>query len=434
MRVDSKKLLDGRELLIGSDYARHVAESPLTVFLGVYNGAQYLDSLLEQLLLQETREFPLLIVDNASTDGSWEKIIEWPLEIRRRIKLVRNPINVGGIGTLVLNLIEVETPWLVTLHQDDVYLPNHIRIFTQAIATASKDEVVVFTDMGTVDLQGKRLQTLIRQSWVADLSTPEASFIANLVQQSVSYPSAAFRTSALSSVEIPWHSTSFPDTEITLLQAPIGKFKFIPKQTMLYRVNPYSSSRDLNPKERILGPFVSLARVMGSQSFFQLCYEVTEKNRQGFSKAVLEGIQTRLGESPICEIVKLVAAETMAMAWDYTEKTSREQILKTYMLAEDGRTTKLLEELGVFFSEDRSVPTNSSSQRLSDAQIELEILLSKAAPPSNTQAKRAQRFVLTFIGKLLPLRIRRKVVSFAVRLYSKFNPRSPWNLSWGPRT
>jgi hypothetical protein len=124
----------------------------------------------------------------------------------------------------------------------------------------------------------------------------------------------------------------------------------------------------------------------------------------------------------------------MAMAWDYTEKTSREQILKTYMLAEDGRTTKLLEELGVFFSEDRSVPTNSPSQRLSDAQIELEILLSKAAPPSNTQAKRAQRFVLTFIGKLLPLRIRRKVVSFAVRLYSKFNPRSPWNLSWGPKT
>jgi hypothetical protein len=46
MRVDSKKLLDGRKVQIGSDYARCVAKSQLTVFLGIYNGAHYLDSLV----------------------------------------------------------------------------------------------------------------------------------------------------------------------------------------------------------------------------------------------------------------------------------------------------------------------------------------------------------------------------------------------------
>jgi hypothetical protein len=434
MRVNSKKLLDGREVLIGSDYARQVAESRLTVFLGVYNGAQYLDLLLGQLLLQEAKEFPLLIVENASTDGSWEQIGQWPLEILRRAKLVRNPINVGGIGTLVLNLFEVETPWLVSLHQDDIYLPNHLRILKESIDSASEDEVVHFTDMGTVDLQGRRVETLIRQSWIADLSTREASFIANLVQQSVSYASAAFRTSALSGVEIPWHSTSFPDTEITLRQSPIGKFKFIPEQTMLYRVNPDSTSRDLGSKERILGPLASLARVMGSESFYLLCSEVAEESRQKFSKAVLAGIQMRLGESPLCEIVKLIAAETMALAWDYTEKHSREQILITYKLAEAGRTTKLLDDLGAFYAEGASSRTESESQTETNAQIELEKLLSASKPLSNVPASRIQSLVLGSIGRFLPLPIRRKVVSFVVRIYARLNPTSPWNLSWKPKS
>lgn len=434
MRVNSEKLLKGREVLFGSDYALSVAQSNFTVFLGVYNGAQFLDSLLEQLLLQEAEGFPLLIVENASTDGSWELINSWPSQITRRAKLVRNPINVGGIGTLVLNLFEVETPWLVTLHQDDIYLANHLQTLKQSIGVASEDELVVFTDMGTVDLRGKVMASLIRQSWIADLSTRESSFIANLTQQSVSYPSAAFRASALSRANIPWHSTSFPDTEITLLQAPVGNFKFVPKQTMLYRVNPNSTSRDLDPKERILGPFASLTRVMASESFYLLCIGVQDENRSSFSKAVTRGIEMRLGESPLCELVKLIASETMALAWDYTEPTSREQILQTYKLAEDGRTTKLLEELGVFYHEGQTSPPAIQDHPFSDAQRELEKLLSAASPPSNAQAGGAQRFALTLIGRLLPLSIRRKVVSLAVRLFTKFVPTSPWNLSWKPKS
>ena len=419
---------------IGSDYARCVAKSQLTVFLGIYNGAHYLDSLVEQILLQEAKDFPLLIVENASTDSSWEQIRQWPLEVLRRAKIVRNPINVGGIGTLVLNLSEVETPWLVSLHQDDIYLPNHLRILNEAIETASEDEVVVFTDMGTVDLQGRRVKTLIRQSWIADLSTRESSFIANLVQQSVSYPSAAFRTSTLSSIDIPWHSTSFPDTEITLLQSPIGKFRFIPEQTMLYRVNPESTSRDLDSKERLLGPLASLARVMGSESFYLLCSEVAQQDRHKFSKAVLAGIQMRLGESPLSEMVKLIAAETMALAWDYTEKNSREQILITYKLAEAGRTTKLLEDLGVFYAEGGSRQAASESQPENNAQVQLQKLLSASRPLSNAPASRIQRIFLGLIGGLFPLPIRRRVVFSVVRIYARLNPTSPWNLSWKPKS
>ena len=430
MEIRFQKLRSGREIITGTEFCKAAGTNPSTVYLGIYNGASFITSLLQQIQTQTTKNFPLIIVDNASSDDSWNQILAWPQKVLDRAKLIRNPMNLGGTGSFTLNLDQVETEWVITMHQDDTYCPNHVAVLNQAIATSSKDEIVVFSDMGTQDQDSKRIFTPIRQSWVANLKSPQSAFMANLVQQSVSYPSAAFRTKEITPIRIAWHSSSFPDTEITLLQASKGAFRFVPELTMLYRMNPKSESHDLNPKERVLGPFASLSRVMASDSFLNLCLAVPEKDRQNFSMAVLEGIHIRLGESPFGEIVKLIAAESMCIAWDYTETTSREQIVQTYKLTEDGRTTKLLEELGAFYAEGQTSPTGTLSHSSSDAQIELEKLLSAAKPRSNTPASRIQKLVLGLIGRLLPLQIRRKVVAFAVRFYSILNPTSPWNLSW----
>jgi glycosyltransferase involved in cell wall biosynthesis len=429
MRVTTAKLLNSREIITGSLYGQTVTENLFTVYMGIYNGAPYLNSLLKQIQSQTIQNFPLIIVDNQSTDESWEQILEWPAEVRDRSKLIRNPINLGGSGSLALNFREVQTDWFITLHQDDSYGSNHLAILKEEIGLSSSKEFVVFTDMGTQSMDGERLFTPIRQSWVANLETHQSAFRANLVQQSVSYPSSAFRTSGISPIQIAWHSSSFPDTEITLLQASKGLFRFVPKLTMLYRMNPKSESHDLNPRERVLGPFASLCRVMASDSFLSLCAAVPEKDRPSFAKSVLDGIDIRLGESSFSEIVKMVASETMGMAWDYSESVSRDQLLKTYRLAEDGRTTKLLRDLGAFYAEPDSLAVPKVNGTLTNAEIQLVQLLDDAAPPSTISGGEAQKVLLTLIGRILPIQIRRKVIAFLVRAYSKFETKSPWNLS-----
>ena len=434
MDIRSEKLRSGREIVIGPEYRNTFKTNSPTIYLGIYNAVPFLASLLEQIQSQTQKNFPLIVVDNASSDESWRVIRAWPEDVLNRSKLIRNPINLGGTGGFALNSDEIETEWFITIHQDDTYRPNHVEVLSKAVARASKDEIVVFSDMGTQDMLSKKLFTPIRQSWVANLETAESAFRANLLQQSVSYPSAAFRKSIMSPRQIGWHSSSFPDTERTLLQAAEGSFRFIPQLTMLYRMNPKSESHDLNPKEQVLGPFASLSRVMASDSFFSLCVSVPQKDRQGFAVSVLQGIEIRLGVSSFSEIVKLIAAETMGIAWDYSETNSRDQILSTYKLAEDGRTTKLLEDLGAFYAEGQSIQTEKKNLVPSNSQIELEKLLSASTPPSNAQASEVQRFLLTLIGRLLPLPIRRKVVSFVVRIYARLNPTSPWNLSWKPKS
>ena len=434
MKIESESLLSGRETILGSKYAQAVRENKFTVYIGTYNAATYLSSLLGQLQYQKTQNFPLVIVDNHSQDGSWDQLKNWPVQVRERAKLIRNPINLGGVGSFSLNFFEIETAWFITMHQDDTYGQNHISVLSQAIGSASAGDIVVFTDMGSQSMDGKKLFTPIRQSWVANLETPQSTFRANLLQQSVTYPSAAFRTSALAPLQIPWHSSSFPDTELTLLQASMGTSKFVPKLTMLYRMNPKSESHDLNHKERVLGPFAALSRVMASDSFMKLCSGVPVGERESFSQGVFQGIDIRLGESAFSELVKLIAAETMALAWDYSDSVSRMQIYETYKIAEDGRTTKLLEDLGVFYGDVNQAVATGAIEQKSKAQSELEELLDQATPASNAQGSRSQLAVLTFLGRLIPLSIRRKVVSLLVRLHSSFHPDSPWNLAWKPKS
>jgi hypothetical protein len=432
MKIKSEKLLSSRIVVTGPKFVEAVASHQFTVYIGIFNAAPFLGRLLQDIEAQTIKDFPLIVVDNYSSDDSWNEILKWPARVRDRAKLIRNPINLGGTGSFSLNTVDVKTEWVITMHQDDTYLPNHVNSLAQAMPISSERDLVLFTDMGTQNIQGKRLFTPIRQSWIANLESNQSAFLANLVQQSVSYPSAAFRTNAIVPINIAWHSSSFPDTEITLLQASKGNFRFIPELTMLYRMNPNSESHDLNPKERVLGPFASLCRVMASDSFLSLCGDVPEKDRASFAKSVLDGIDLRLGESSFSEIVKLIASETMGMAWDYSDGISRDQIIKTYRLAEDGRTTKLLEELGVLFDGSNGSPAPLGTNEITEAQINLVRLLDEAVPPSNAQGSEAQKSFLRLIGALLPLKFRRKFIAFLVRIYVRFDPQSPWNLSWKP--
>jgi hypothetical protein len=435
MKADDERICSAQTVKVGSKFSELSSQSDLTVFVGLFNGQEYLDNMLRQLLAQTTQRFPILVVDNFSSDKSWETILEWPEELKSRSKMIRNPINLGGLGSFRLNLSEIETDWIVTLHQDDVYLSNHIEVLSKSIKSAKSDDLVLFTDMGTLNESGtKENRTLVRQSWVANLANQSSSFLSNLSLQVVSYPSSAFRVSALEMQTIPWHSSSFPDTEITLQQASKGSFKFIPEQTMLYRMNPKSESNDLNPEERLLGPFASLCRVMASDSFMRLCLDVSDSDRDSFSIAILNGIETRLGESELSEIVKLIAAETMAAAWSYSEPNSRDKILEIYKVASDGRTIKLLNDLaGLYGQTGKSSELKSSYAMNSKTSEELKKLLAGGLPASNQKANPLFKVALSFLSLFLPLPLRRKVVGALIRFVSKLLPNSAWNLNWRPK-
>lgn len=89
----------------------------VSVLMPVYNGAPFLRASIDSVLAQEMPDFELLIVDDASTDGSAAILVGYRDE---RIVLRRNAVNRGLFANLNALARHARAPLLKTWCQDDV--------------------------------------------------------------------------------------------------------------------------------------------------------------------------------------------------------------------------------------------------------------------------------------------------------------------------
>jgi glycosyltransferase involved in cell wall biosynthesis len=95
----------------------------LVVILPVYNGGHYLKQSVESVLNQSVHDFEFYILDDCSTDGSWEYLSSLKDD---RIRLFRNDVNRGLFYNLNF-LIKSSGADLIKLwSQDDIMYPQCI--------------------------------------------------------------------------------------------------------------------------------------------------------------------------------------------------------------------------------------------------------------------------------------------------------------------
>lgn len=292
----------------------------ITIFLGIYNGEQYLGSLLKQLVSQSNQKFNLLIVDNNSSDNSLQVIKNWPRVFGQRLTLVKNPVNYGGHGSVFNNLRKIKTPWFCTFHQDDFYKPNHLETLLKLVSNSSPSTVGVCTTMGSMSSKGKYLNSKPRVTWFSSNLDQAGQFLQNIKSQAVPYPATAFNLEIYKKTRVPNHSTAFSDTEQTLKMLAYGTFTCSQSETMYYRENPSSESHVINQRERVLGAAVGLLRIFHSKEFEIILKKVPKNKRSIFTRQLLDAISSRIPESDLLETLKISAVEQMIEKWGYLEK------------------------------------------------------------------------------------------------------------------
>ena len=94
---------------------------PIVVILPVFNGLPHLKQSVESVLAQSFRDFDFLILDDCSTDGSWEYLtgLKDP-----RITLSRNAVNMGLFYNLNQMVQRSRSPLIKLWAQDDVMYAN----------------------------------------------------------------------------------------------------------------------------------------------------------------------------------------------------------------------------------------------------------------------------------------------------------------------
>lgn len=135
--------------------APSAAAPRVSVLLSSYNHAPFVQEAIDSVLQQSFEDFELIIIDDASGDGSWE-IIERNGD--PRIRAFRNETRKGAVNNANWALRElIRGEYVAIHHSDDVWMPEKLeRQLARFAADASLG--AVFTWVQIIDESGKRLQ------------------------------------------------------------------------------------------------------------------------------------------------------------------------------------------------------------------------------------------------------------------------------------
>ncbi len=97
----------------------------ISVLLSVYNSEKYVAIAIESILNQTFADFELIIVDDRSTDSSWD-IVQRYAKQDKRIIVFRNEVNLGGCNTLIKGLEFCTGKYYARLDNDDWSYPDRL--------------------------------------------------------------------------------------------------------------------------------------------------------------------------------------------------------------------------------------------------------------------------------------------------------------------
>lgn len=145
-----------------------VAETPkVSVVMPVHNAMPYLDVAVESILGQTLQNFEFVILDDASTDGSTERLREWA-STDPRIRLIEEMINLGPALSSEMVARAARAPLVARMDADDVSHPDRLEeelaIFTRRPETGVVACLCDFIDLNNRRVRGSEGWRLTRRS------------------------------------------------------------------------------------------------------------------------------------------------------------------------------------------------------------------------------------------------------------------------------
>jgi len=123
----------------------------ISVVLPLYNAANYIGLAVDSILKQSLTNFELIIIDDCSTDGSFEIVNQI---VDSRINLIRNKSNLGLNSTLNYALSLAKGKYIARMDHDDISLPNRFEIQVDFLEK-NLDYILVGCNCDVIDGAGK---------------------------------------------------------------------------------------------------------------------------------------------------------------------------------------------------------------------------------------------------------------------------------------
>jgi glycosyltransferase involved in cell wall biosynthesis len=199
--------------------------------MSVYNGAAYLHETVESILGQSFNDFEFIIIDDGSSDQTWE-ILQGYASKDRRIILAKNRHNIGLTRSLNRGLKMARGLYVARQDHDDLSLPGRlekqVRFLDQSTST-----VLVSSHYEVIDGRGNHVKNIA-------LNIDPVFILWNLVFYNYlgGHSQVMFRREPVAALG--GYSESFPyaqDYELWLRLLHLGDIAIIPEVLLKYRVH-----------------------------------------------------------------------------------------------------------------------------------------------------------------------------------------------------
>ncbi len=99
-----------------------------SVVLPTFNAANFIDQTILSLLNQTNKDFETIIIDDGSTDGTYDKLLKY----KNRIRIIRQD-NKGSTSARNLGIKNARGEYIVSFDHDDILLPYALKIYQQVL-------------------------------------------------------------------------------------------------------------------------------------------------------------------------------------------------------------------------------------------------------------------------------------------------------------
>jgi glycosyltransferase involved in cell wall biosynthesis len=141
-----------------------------------FNYENYLGVTIDSVLNQDFTDFEIIIVDNASTDGSWKLIDDYSAK-DQRIRTFRNGVNIGFAPNLQKVTTKATGEFILLLSSDDLMRPGALAKVNQVISEMGHDasRSIIHTGSSIIDENGKEDYSVYRD-YTKETDNPNGFF------------------------------------------------------------------------------------------------------------------------------------------------------------------------------------------------------------------------------------------------------------------
>jgi glycosyltransferase involved in cell wall biosynthesis len=211
-----------------------------------YNKSEFISSAIESVLTQTMCDLELLVVDDASTDGS-AKIVDQESTGDPRVSLIRQQQRKGASHCRNVGIKLSRADTIAFLDSDDVYATNALEAMFRALKS-SPIPAVAYSDCWLLDGSGKRLPPWQQRFCTSSGMVLEEFLVHGMAaQSSLMVPKRFFDSIGLYDESLWWGE----DTDMILRLARRYPFRFVDEQLYGYRLHPGNTWNKLSSRQRL---------------------------------------------------------------------------------------------------------------------------------------------------------------------------------------